>query len=242
MPSGKLIYSRNRWGFTLAASNEVLYLSFQDAWRRNPYLAETSRRLTEQVKYKIDFAAEFRLNNEWMTKIQWQSKQTENVAVFKPALYSETALPSGLFEFTYLNQLNQHTLSLATDFKLATRVAFNANTSYSLFGIVDDSVAGDKKTVPYLPGLTADVSMTTIFWKNASITLAAKYAGERRKNLVTDEMLGDYVLLNLQFEKRFHEFLMLFLHLDNLLNEQFSAWEGYKEPGIQFMGGIKGKW
>jgi len=243
MPFGKVTYSqKNKWGFYIAGSHEYIYQTFQNLWRTNYFVADSLDRLAQNVQYKIDIGTEFKFKEEWTAKANWKFKQIKHFAYFERTLNEDGAIADGLFGYYYLDRVKRMDIALTTDFALTPQFIFTTNLNYVSFKVEDDSVKNTDNKIPYLENLNSELKLTYKFSDATKVALSTKYVGSRRKHLEQTGSLAGHLLINLDFEKQYNRYVVLFINANNLSNQKYQIWDGYRELGINVMGGIKGKW
>lgn len=242
-PFGKIIYSRkNKWGVYIAGSHEYIYQTFQNIWRTNYFASDFIDRFAQNVQYKLDIGTEFKFKEGWSTKADWKFKKFKNFAYFERTLNKDGSIADGLFGYYFLDRVQRMDGALTIDLELTPQFTVTGNLNYASFKLEDDSVKIRDNKIPYLEDLNADLKVTYKFMNDTRMALTIKYVGSRRKHLEQTGSLGSYLLLNIHLEKKYNRYVTLFIHANNILNQKYQIWDGYKELGINFVGGIKGKW
>ncbi len=117
---------------------------------------------------------------------------------------------------------------LAHAFSTATRIQANLVLRTS-------SLGEDEGRVPYLPDYEARVLLRHDFPFALSIQSTVQLVGEQEAD---GGALPAWMLLGLEFEYRIIRNFGVFLRFDNLLDQSWQRWPGYRERPFFMMGGV----
>ena len=99
---------------------------------------------------------------------------------------------------------------------------------------------GDDDRIPYRPDYRAHASLGMPLPWQLQLNAQLEMIGERRRGLDLEGRLPEYVLLNAGVGRKFGRHLYGEVAALNILDRRYVVWEGYNEPGIQFM--AKARW
>jgi hypothetical protein len=96
--------------------------------------------------------------------------------------------------------------------------------------------------VPYLAPVTVTGSYAHQFPFGLSTRVTLRFVGERHVGLSGDPRLNSYSLLDASADFAVTRNFGIFVHLNNILDEQYSVWNLYQEMPFSLLGGVSVKW
>lgn len=104
--------------------------------------------------------------------------------------------------------------------------------------VFDKSEIEGGKTVPYSIPMKFAMDYKRKWLKNFGTHFGIFYIAERFTDLENQNKLNSYIDLRFKAEYSVSEMLNIFLRLENLMNNNISIWNGYKERGLFITGGV----
>jgi outer membrane receptor protein involved in Fe transport len=98
------------------------------------------------------------------------------------------------------------------------------------------------RQVPYLAPVTVTGSYAHQFPFGLSTRVTLRFVGERQVGLSDDQRLNSYSLIDASADFAVTKNFGIFLHLNNILDEQYSVWNLYQEMPFSLLGGVSVKW
>jgi hypothetical protein len=112
------------------------------------------------------------------------------------------------------------------------------------YGTVEANITSDEnnKELPYYPLTFATLTYGLGFGNSVDLRTTLYYASDVYTDIQNTEQLGSYVDLGANIDINLTRNLVLFFEVNNLLSRANYFWRGYKEPPLDFLGGIVFRW
>ena len=96
----------------------------------------------------------------------------------------------------------------------------------------------DGKTIPYAVPLLVSASYNRRWFEKLGTTIGANYISSRFVNLENTKEISGYIDIFFNADYKINEKFNIFIKLNNLLNQNIYIWNGYRERGLFFSGGV----
>jgi outer membrane receptor protein involved in Fe transport len=93
--------------------------------------------------------------------------------------------------------------------------------------------------LPYRPDFRLPIRASIQLLPQMNLTLTADVFGKRRKSLLHNATMPTYSLFHIDLKYDVLDNITALLSVRNLLDANYSVWEGYDEPGILVLGGVR---
>jgi len=234
LPYGKITFAqKNRWGIYLTASRKLEYQTFQSLWQMNPFLAMPNRLAITEHDYAFGATLELVPLPGWEIKLTAEQNKLLNSGYFAPVSF--------LYRYHRLPEATETVIrpQLRCQIRPALRVEWEASISHYQ---LDSTIIADASHLPFRENLGSKFQLGYDLAAFGKLRLGAQFIGPRYTDFEKRHRFNPVVLVNLHYEKKYNEYVTLFARIDNLLNQNYFIWEGYREPGIYFLAGVEGKW
>lgn len=215
------------WTFHAGYIPDVAEQTFSGFRRRNPYLMLASEIRHTDVPIRIEAGAAFDDRRSTSGRIRLSYLRSASWARFSllpdPVQQQWNILYNGWSSIGELQGDLAHAFSSRT--RLQSRAVFRFSGS-------EDYDGG----IPYLPDYEVRILLEHDFPFDLTLQATAQVVGERSTG--SDEELAAWMLLGMQLEYRFMNNAGLFLRADNLLDQKYQLWNGYRERPFFILGGL----
>ncbi len=224
-------------GLSLHLSTGLSQSTYKDSWQNNFYLAHrVPMQPAEEkfgIKLKADVAASEQIkfkgsyHRQWMDKLfYWQADTSTGLIYLNPI--KDTKLTE--IEIGVLAELSPKTRLQASYIEYADVVS----------GIKDSLNTGAKlNRLPYRPDFRVPIRASIQLLPQMNLTLTADVIGKRHKELLSDATLPTFALFHLDLKYNVLDNVTALVSVRNLLDAQYSLWQGYNEMGITVLGGVR---
>jgi len=234
-PSLRLAFIPNdRWGITAAAWAGLRHVSIRERLLENPYLSHGVPLAADDSPLSLQVQSDFRpvgsmvfhfglFHGRYDQLNYWQRDDESGlIGLYQVEKIRLTELQAGVRVGLHAGMMLQGELHLNSDH-------------------LEEAVGqGDDDRVPYRPDYRARASLGMPLPWQLQLNAQLEMVGERRRGLDMEGRLPEYVLLNAGVGRKFGRHLYGELAALNILDRRYVIWEGYDEPGIQFM--AKARW
>ncbi|MCI0514212.1 TonB-dependent receptor [candidate division KSB1 bacterium] len=226
---------RNVFGFLLQFSREFDYTAFRILSQKNPYLKVPAKLNLGDFYYRVLFELELKLHAKLQLQSQFKYQDLRQGGYFLPVGY--------LFDYLYFDKVSQSIMRHTIFWQPYTALQLQAFTQLNFYKITDAALQLNRKIAPpFQEKLSAGLGLKFRPRPSTRLQLDGHYFGSRYTTVDYRQELKPYLRIDLTLEKQFNEYITLFITGNNLLNQKYSLWTGYREPGINVIGGIKGRW
>lgn len=232
LPYGKIIFARkNRWGIYLTASRKLEYQTFQTLWQLNPYLEMPNHLAITEYDYTLGASLELVPLPGWEIKLIAEQNKLMNAGYFAPVSY--------LYRYQRLPEATETIIRPQLRWQIHPALQVEWEASISHFQL-DSTVSTSH--LPFRENVGSKFQLDYDLAAFGNLRLGAQFIGTRYADFARLHQIDSVVLVNLYYAKKYNEYVTLFAQIQNLLNQDYFIWEGYREPGIYFLAGVSGKW
>ncbi len=222
----RYLYS-DSWTFRVGYVPTVDEQTLSGFRRLNPYLMLASEIRHTDIPIRLEAGAEFDDRKSTSGRVRLSYLRSGSWARFSllpdPVLQQWDVLYNGWSSIGEVQGDFAHSFSSRT--QLQSRAVFRYSGSDELDG-----------SIPYLPDYEFRLLLRHEFPFDLSLQTTVQLVGERSTG--TDDNLSAWMLLGMQLEYRFMKQAGLFLRADNLLDQKYQLWNGYRERPFFILGGI----
>jgi len=233
-PSLRLAFIPNdRWGITAAAWSGLRYVTFRERLQENPFLAHNLSMAADDSPLSLQVQSDFRPVGTMVFNFGLFHGRYDQLN------YWQRDEESG---FIGLHQVGNVHL---TELQAGVRVGLHAGMMLQgEFHLNSDHLReavgqGDDDRIPYRPDYRARASLGMPLPWQLQLTAQLDMVGECRRGVDQDGRLPEYILLDAGIGRKFGRHLHAEFTVKNILDRRYVVWEGYDEPGIQFMAGAR---
>lgn len=228
--------------FRVSLSGKVLPQSYREGLERNPYLDPSIHLKTAFQALCATAAIDYRPIKDLRISPRLEYAKTDDKAFFYNALPGVAdvidAAYGGVFSAKYLNE-NRLTIgtdayyNFRTKLRFFTQVQYNHYINYSKDATFDHLLEGNRKAW-YQPGLVARFRLDASILDNVSTFVDYQIAALRYAPTPTELMhhLDDIQDLQIGVSWELAKNVQVFVRLNNLLDQRYEPWYGYKTHGF----------
>ncbi|MFH0990455.1 MAG: TonB-dependent receptor [bacterium] len=220
-------------GFTLSTSYRgiISFSSFHDYLQVQPYLGSSSLLLFSDISTEISGGIEGHLGSWLDVKFDTRYQSIRN----QPILSNPGN--QGVWSFSYGGKTTWITYSTDIIAKLSPNVYFalaiDANETKN--SILDHPL-------PYVANVLASTRLVYGFENGLSISPQFDYIGKRSIDTFTDRSLPGYLLTGIAVQYAFHRSWNAMIDFQNLFDNKFDEWQGYRGTPFMMRIGVEFKW
>ena len=220
------------------------YLPWKNALASNNYLANGTRPLPEDIKWKVAANIDWQVSKGFVFKAKYENKRIDGLNYFLRDSLGTFALHSGDFKLGLASVGGLLTFSDAMKLEFSLSIFDDALQVGETFDNLID--------VPYRGAFRAPVTLTLSPRENLTFETSLAWIGARRTALMqVVEAQGEnprfqelpaYLYTSIHASLQFSRHFEAFAQANNLFDDNFDGWQGYREMGINGLIGLKYIW
>ena len=233
-PSLRLAYiPNNHWGLSLAAWAGLRYSSYNDRLSENPYSSHSLSLAADDSPLSLQLRADYRLAGTMLFQAGLFHGRYDLLN------YWQRDAVTGLIDLQQVKEVRLTEMQVSGRIGLRHDMMLHGEILFNNDQLKRAVSSGDENRIPYRPDFRARASLAMPLSWQLQLTAETEIIGQRRRGLDRAGRLPAYALLNAALRRTFGKQFSANLSVRNLLDRDYVVWEGYDEPGIQIMAGIR---
>jgi len=242
-PQAALTYDFGEQGrFFIEYEPAVESFSLLDKLRYNRYLQTTSPLSHEDVSQNLKIGWRRSYAYDLSFEVFYNDKRIKNYGILLDNGVN-VLLWQGIWSYVYGNVIDINEYRGAVNWNPHPRFYAWCSLSYADYTVRSSSFAD---RLPYLPNMTGDFSAQFMPGWGTQIILDGQYIGGRNaapfdiQNM--NAKLDSYFIANITISKQWTKQLGSYIFLDNLFDQDYEVWQGYRAPDFMTGAGLRCFW
>jgi|GEM_PF-6841043 len=229
-PSAQLFYLPNdRTGLTLQLASGLHYQNYYQAALFNPFIAHSHVARPQDEAFAVTLEGEIKIGTRWLAAASlhrgWE----------KTYIYWQRQAATGFIAQESAKDVDLLEWRLSTRYRLDQRLSVHASATM----LADRLPTGQSNRLPYRSDYQLEAGTRFDLTTTLYMTAEVEWVGPRRAEIESTRHLPSYALANMEIRQRLKNLAEIFLTINNLFNQKFEIWQGYRDPGLMIWTGAR---